>query len=342
MPCWGRNFNASDHQALHIAIRSRFGIETCPSSYEEGAMNARSRLFRPCRVGKVLASARGKGRLISPLGSALIGLVPLSASAAKRVTDWRLSLPALICATAFVWSAYADATPIVIQLSGHVLPNNSGLPNSDVDVTGVFGTPSANLTGVAYSAIITYDPSSAPADSNATPNFGQYERDYYSGGPSFLSISVTINGHTVTVDGLSNYQEAQVDPLSPNSINFYTSNHGHDPSAGAPFDESYADFFLTGKSGQQLITSDALPTSVNLPALFVGPSQKIGDLQISRGTYEPGTNSYSAETGFLYLGLDSITSWGPSAQTPSVPEPGTFALLGLGLAGLAASRRRKQ
>lgn len=38
----------------------------------------------------------------------------------------------------------------------------------------------------------------------------------------------------------------------------------------------------------------------------------------------------------------SFNIWGAEMAVSSVPEPGTLALLGLGLAGLAATRRRKQ
>lgn len=47
----------------------------------------------------------------------------------------------------------------------------------------------------------------------------------------------------------------------------------------------------------------------------------------------------SANTGFSYT-LDTLV-YGDAAAVQSVPEPGTLALLGLGLVGMAARRRKK-
>ena len=233
-----------------------------------------------------------------------------------------------VAVAALVWSAGARATLVEVQLTGHVL-NIQGL-----DVTGVFGPPNTSLVGDAYAATITYDTASAPADLYpANPNYGYYQRTAQGGGPSFLSISVTINGHTETVNGLTNYQQATVDPTSATSVYFATSNHGPVTPGSTSFDESFADFTLGGNGVQGIVSSDALPTSVDASKVYVPPGSKVGDLLIQRGV----SGTLTAYTQYLYLGLDNVGSWSP------VPEPTTGSLLGSALlaCGVLRSARRR-
>jgi hypothetical protein len=51
-------------------------------------------------------------------------------------------------------------------------------------------------------------------------------------------------------------------------------------------------------------------------------------------------DSIDSQNGFFDLTISNFTA-PPAAQTSEVPEPGTLALLGLGLVGIAALRKRK-
>ena len=57
--------------------------------------------------------------------------------------------------------------------------------------------------------------------------------------------------------------------------------------------------------------------------------------------------AFSSRTGFIaswplnaLIGLDDVTFHVTDLQVSSVPEPGTYALMGLGLIGVAAVARR--
>ena len=83
--------------------------------------------------------------------------------------------------------------------------------------------------------------------------------------------------------------------------------------------------WLLGDSTNAAFTDQNLPINLDLSAfdwrqfkLFGGEAEQIDPSQ-----------------GYILIELNSLTK-------RSAPEPGTLALLGLGLAGLAASRQRKQ
>ncbi len=256
----------------------------------------------------------------------------------------RLSLTLLLLVN-FSLPAMADV--VQINLTGHVLDYISGNPAMGVDTYGTFGAPGGRINGDAYTAAVVYDTALAPADAApSNPNYGSYSRDCdpcttSANGPPFLSIAVTINGHTETITGADHLETALVSSSgSQDTISFEAANHTSVSGTGIPFDESYADFTFNSMFGQLLTNSDALPASVNLGALLnPGSDTKIGDLSLLRGVYgNPNTESASV---FAYLGLDSVTRWSSPAVVPIVPADWLLGSALMSLVGISRRKRRQ-
>ena len=182
------------------------------------------------------------------------------------------------------------------------------------------GTVDSTSGGAAFDAFLgqtirieyTFDSTTAdifPAD----PNAGRY--------PAVLSMTATAGPYSATAadgritvwDNVFGMDRYRVDGLSLSGA----------PIGGLPLDQIFID--LQDNTGLAF-TDDFLPLVQPDPGDF--PGATILSLE-----FDDGSNN-----GRIATAQSAIIS--PVADTP-IPEPGTLALLGLGLAGLGYVRRRR-
>jgi hypothetical protein len=194
---------------------------------------------------------------------------------------------------------------------------SSGTPfNGFVDMRGaLFTTPGTGFSQAPLSGLAALNPTYATAFSTFSPErlfvpIGSNVTDalFFLPGSNGL-VSATVSGFGAVF--------TDVDLAGITSINYFDANDALLYSAAVP-------------------TGTVTSGSLSFLGVVFDAGERVARVRITTGNSALGPTDGS---GVDVVAMDDFLYAEPVA---AVPEPGTLALLGLGLAGLAASRRRKQ
>lgn len=218
----------------------------------------------------------------------------------------------------------------------------TGVLGNGYDTNNIFGTADpSNLTGNSFAVSINVDPNlynsqCPPGSSCGNPANSSYAFGSYSG---LASVLLTINGVTKswTFDDRSFGQSFLWEAVGTNKALQYHQGHTNQSSYVYAYETV---FNFTQSLG---LTVDFNQSWSYIP--------QISDYQyfnlVQQLDTSPYYDLYANVYGGAHGGLGSVNCIAinsdacTSTNTNKVPEPASFSLLGLGIAGLAARRRRK-